>query len=191
VYGPDEHGNQHQRFGPINNRQAGHRRLNVLFTRARRQTVVVSSLDPDRIRVDHTSSWGLRALKGLLEYARSGVLEGPSPSGRDFDSDFEAYVARGIRDAGYDVVPQVGVSGYFIDLGVRHPDRLGAFILGVECDGATYHSARAVRDRDRLRQEILENLGWQIHRIWSVDWFRNPKRELKRMIAQIEALRSE
>jgi hypothetical protein len=111
VYGPDEHGNLHQRFGPINNRQAGHRRLNVLFTRARRQTVMVSSLDPDRLRVDHTSSWGLRALKGFLEYARSGVLEGPSLSGRDFDSDFEAYVARGIRDAGYDVVPQVGVSG--------------------------------------------------------------------------------
>jgi very-short-patch-repair endonuclease len=190
VYGPDEHGNLHQRFGPINNRQAGHRRLNVLFTRARRQTVIVSSLDPDRIRVDHTSSWGLRALKGFLEYAKSGVLEGPSPSGRDFDSDFEMYVATGIRDAGYEVVPQVGVSGYFIDLGVRHPERPGAFIVGVECDGATYHSARAVRDRDRLRQEILEKLGWRIHRIWSVDWFRNPKRELKRLVAEIEVLRS-
>jgi very-short-patch-repair endonuclease len=191
VYGPDERGNLYQRFGPVNNRAAGHRRLNVLFSRSRRQTVVFSSLDPELIRTDHTSALGLRALKGFLAYARDGVAETPRESLHGFDSDFERCVARSLRDRGYLVVPQVGVAGYFIDLGIRHPERPGRFLLGVECDGAAYHSAPSVRDRDRLRQEILERLGWRIHRIWSVDWFRNPKRELTRLIDKINSLRQE
>jgi very-short-patch-repair endonuclease len=193
VYGRDELGNLHQRFGPINNRQAGHRRLNVLFTRARWQTVIFSSLDPDLLRVDHTSARGLRALKGFLTYAKTGRLEGPSDGGSPstgVDSAFELYVARALRASHYEVVPQVGVAGYFIDLGVRHPERPGTFILGVECDGATYHSAPSVRDRDRLRQDILERLGWRIYRIWSVDWFRNPRREMGRLLAHLAALRA-
>jgi len=90
--------------------------------------------------------------------------------------------------SGYDVVPQVGVAGYFIDLGVRHPSKPGAFLLGVECDGASYHSGRSARDRDRLRQEILENLGWNIHWIWSTDWFKNRTGETKRLLRRIEDL---
>jgi very-short-patch-repair endonuclease len=78
-------------------------------------------------------------------------------------------------------VPQVGVAGYFVDIGIRHPEWPHGFILGVECDGATYHSAKSARDRDRLRQEILENLGWKLHRIWSTDWFNNPRQEAERL----------
>jgi very-short-patch-repair endonuclease len=84
------------------------------------------------------------------------------------------------------VVPQVGVSGFRIDLGVIDPSQQGRFVLGVECDGATYHSARSARDRDRLRHEVLVNLGWRLHRIWSTDWFRNPQREIARLLAAIE-----
>jgi hypothetical protein len=86
------------------------------------------------------------------------------------------------------VVPQVGVAGFFIDLGVKHPAKPGAFLLGVECDGASYHSARSARDRDRLRQEILVNLGWKIHRVWSTDWFKSRDSEIKRLLRTIESL---
>jgi hypothetical protein len=82
-----------------------------------------------------------------------------------------------IESMGCEALPQVGAAGYFIDIGVRHADWPYGFILGVECDGASYHSAKSARDRDRLRQEVLEGLGWRLHRIWSTDWFNNPRRE--------------
>ena len=86
------------------------------------------------------------------------------------------------------MVPQVGVAGFFIDLAVRHPSKPGTFLLGVECDGAGYHSGRSARDRDRLRQEILENLGWKIHRVWSTDWFKSRDTEVKRLLSRVQDL---
>ncbi len=186
VYGRDEKGALFQRFGPINT-AAGHRRLNVLFTRAKFQTVVFSSMQPGDIRVDEHSSRGVRALHGFLKYALDRSLETPVYSDRPPDSDFEVAVASRLRQAGFEVVPQVGVAGYFIDLGIRHPQHPGLFVLGVECDGATYHSAKSARDRDRLRQEVLERLGWAIHRIWSLDWYRQPQEELDRLLKRLRS----
>ena len=123
-------------------------------------------------------------LRELLHFAETGNLPG-SPTGDGFDSPFEEAVAQAIREAGYHVHSQVGVSSFKIDLGVIDPARPGAYLLGVECDGATYHSARSARDRDHLRQEVLEGLGWRLHRIWSTDWFRNPVRETGKLIAAI------
>jgi very-short-patch-repair endonuclease len=108
----------------------------------------------------------------------------PRPGG-GFDSPFEEAVARVIREAGFHVHSQVGVSSFRIDLGVIDPPKPGEYILGVECDGAAYHSARSARDRDRLRQEVLEGLGWRLHRIWSTDWFRSPQRESAKLLASI------
>jgi hypothetical protein len=174
----------HQRFGPINN-EGGHRRLNVLFTRAKFQTVVFCSMDPAQIRTDEKSKWGVRALKGYLKFAKDGLLEGATETGRAPDSDFEVAVADALHVAGYEAVPQIGVAGYFIDIGVRHPERPGEFVLGVECDGAAYHSTKSARDRDRLRQEVLERLQWRIHRIWSLDWYRNHRRETDRLVKAV------
>jgi very-short-patch-repair endonuclease len=187
TYGPNASGRTYQRFGPING-PTGHRRLNVLFTRARRRVVVFSSLASDEIQTTAGSSWGLRALKGYLRYAETGLLEQASFTGREPDSDFEVAVAEALHNRGYDVVAQVGVAGYFIDLAVRHPKRRDSFILGVECDGQSYHSSLSARDRDRLRQSILEDLGWQIHRIWSTDWFKNEQHEVDRVVARIQHL---
>jgi very-short-patch-repair endonuclease len=187
TYGPDSMGNQFQRFGPING-ENGYRRLNVLFTRAKRRTVVFSSLDPDKILTTPNSPWGLRVLKQYLNFARSGILEGPDHGLDQPANDFEMSVGAVLKEKGLDVVPQVGVAGFFIDLGVRHPLKQGAFLLGIECDGASYHSGRSARDRDRLRQEILVNLGWKIYRIWSTDWFKSRDSEIKRLLRHVESL---
>jgi very-short-patch-repair endonuclease len=187
TYGPDARGNQFQRFGPINGVN-GHRRLNVLFTRAKKRSVVFSSLDPERIQTTANSPWGLRTLKQYLIFARTGVLQQADDGLDQPTNDFERSVGAVLKEKGYDVVPQVGVAGFFIDLGVKHPAKAGAFLLGIECDGAGYHSGRSARDRDRLRQEILVNLGWKIHRVWSTDWFRSRDSEIKRLLRSLEAL---
>jgi very-short-patch-repair endonuclease len=187
TYGPDARGNQYQRFGPING-QTGHRRLNVLFTRARRRTEVFSSLDPDRIQAEAGSSLGLRALKKYLTFAKTGVLEAPDEGTDQPTNDFERSVGNVLQERGFDVVPQVGVAGFFVDLAVRHPTRPGSYLLAIECDGASYHSGRSARDRDRLRQEILENQGWKIHRIWSTDWFKSRNVEIDRLLKKIQSL---
>ena len=117
------------------------------------------------------------------------LLREQADDGADQPSnDFERSVGAVLKESGYQVVPQVGVASFFIDLGVRHPAKAGTFLLGIECDGASYHSGRSARDRDRLRQEILDNLGWKIHRVWSTDWFKNRDGEIKRMLRYIEGL---
>jgi very-short-patch-repair endonuclease len=187
TYGPDTRGNQYQRFGPINS-VGGHRRLNVLFTRAKKRIVVYSSLNPELIQTNASSPWGVRALKAYLTFARTGILQQPDDGGDQTSNDFERSVGTALKESGYEVVPQVGVAGFFIDLAVKHPLKPGTFLVGIECDGASYHSAKSARDRDRLRQEILENLGWKIHRVWSTDWFKSRDVEIRRMLQYIEAL---
>ncbi len=187
VYGPEvQNGKTAQRFGPING-LAGKRRLNVLFSRAKEKIVTFSSMTAADIIAEENGNAGAYMLKRWLEYAAAGVLDGGKSTAKEPDSEFEVFVMDQIRAMGCEPVPQVGVAGYFIDIGVRHPDWPHGFILGVECDGASYHSAKSARDRDRLRQEVLERLGWHFHRIWSTDWFNNPRREAERMREVIAA----
>lgn len=188
TYGPDSASRRvMQRFGPIN-APGGWRRLNVIVTRAKKRVEVFSSMTSSDVLVTSSSSRGVRALRGYLEYAEKGgaITAKAMPTGRDPDSPFEESVAHVLQQAGYTAVPQVGVEGYFIDIGVAHPTRSGEFMLGVECDGAMYHSAYSARDRDRLRQDVLESRGWKIHRIWSTDWFNNREAEIKRLLQKVE-----
>ena len=174
-----------QNFGPIN-RPDGWRRLNVLFTRARKRLDLFTSMLPSDVLTDGAASAGRRALHDYLEFARNGNLPmGPAEVGvRSPDSDFEISVADALRKQGFEPEPQVGVAGYFLDIGVRNSLRRGEFLAGIECDGATYHSSRSARDRDRIRQEILESLGWRgrIIRVWSTDWFSDPKGQTERLL---------
>lgn len=188
VYGRTAEGIFHQNFGPIN-KAYGHRRLNVLFTRAKRKLTVFTSLDHTQIVADGKQR-GVRVLKEFLEYASSGTYTPGRKLDLEPDSDFERWFLSRLSDAGYEAHPQVGVAKYRIDIGVVHPDKPGSYILGVECDGATYHSSKAARDRDRLRQDVLEGLNWKIHRVWSTDWYRDPEREFARLKQQIENLRT-
>lgn len=188
TYGPSEPGGPvAMRFGPIN-QQGGHRRLNVLFTRAKRAIELVTSIESHQIHPTSTSSQGVHAFRNYLKFVEAQSLETGRPSGREPDSPFEVVVAESIQRHGYEVDCQVGVANYFIDLAIRHPEKPDTYLLGVECDGATYHSARAARDRDKYRQRVLEGLGWQIYRIWSTDWFENADAETRKLISHLEML---
>ena len=178
-YGKDANGRLVYRFGPLNN-EGGERRMNVAITRARQRMTLVSSfshaeMDPDRLRAE-----GARHLHGYLRYAESGGIE--HAHRREPLNPFEADVLDKLEAQGLDVAPQYGYSGFRIDFAVRHPSRPGRFVLAVEADGASYHSSYTARDRDRLRQEHLERLGWRFCRIWSTDWFNDHTHEVARVM---------
>lgn len=187
-YGRWEGGRVAQEFGPIN-RDGGEKRLNVLITRAKERIDIFSNFRGGDLQLAAGASKGLTVLKRFLAYAETGELETYAETGRSTDSPFEDQVRSAVEALGYDVEPQVGEAGYFIDLAVRHPEQSGKYILAIECDGAAYHSSLWARDRDRLRQEVLESLGWRFHRVWSTDWFRDAsrKREIEKIRLAIES----
>jgi len=192
-YGPTEPGarTMPMNFGPLN-RKGGERRLNVAITRATTEVVVFASFDAAMVDLTRTSSEAIRDLKAYLDFAARGpvALGGAvrSESHHAYANDFEQAVAEGLRRRGWTIHTQVGVSKFSIDLGVVHPDAPGRYLAGVECDGATYHAMATARDRDRVRQIVLENLGWTILRVWSTDYFIDPDAALDRLHAGLTAL---
>lgn len=184
-YGPDENGKMTTNFGPLN-KDGGWRRLNVAITRARQRVEVISSFHPGQLA---SINVGVNALARYIDFAQRGMpalaVDHVESLG-DAESPFEEDVIREIVALGFEPVPQVGTAGYRIDIGIRHPLEPGRFILGVECDGAAYHSSRVARDRDRLREEVLTRLGWRIHRIWGISWVRERDEQLRRLRAAIE-----
>lgn len=191
-YAKDKNGVLYHNFGPLN-RAGGERRLNVAITRAKEKLVVISSMKDSEINLSKTQSTGVKLLKNYLEYARTGEIPESLyvSSNLQFDSPLEKDIYESIVSLGYDVKTQVGTSGYKIDLGVVHPNYPGRFLVGIECDGASYHSSKTARDRDRLRQQVLEGLGWNIYRIWSQDWFKNKSREIQKVKIKLEELKNQ
>lgn len=190
TYGPDIAGTVSMNFGPLN-RDGGERRLNVAVTRARYELRVFSSLRGDQMDLSRTQAHGVRDLKHFLEFAERGpkaLVESHRGSQGDFDSPFEASVADALERKGWRVHTQIGASSFRVDLGVVHPDFPGRYLAGVECDGATYHSSATARDRDKLREQVLRGLGWEILRIWSTDWWVNPGGTLERVHLALQAL---
>jgi very-short-patch-repair endonuclease len=124
----------------------------------------------------------VRVLRDYLRYVESRRLEAGEATGRGADSDFEREVRSRLEAHGFSVDPQVGVAGYRIDLGVRHPSQPSVYLAGIECDGAAFHSAKSARDRDRLREAVLQGLGWNILRVWSTDWFSNPEGQTAKLV---------
>ncbi|MBS1727994.1 MAG: DUF3320 domain-containing protein [Armatimonadetes bacterium] len=183
-YGPDESGNTSMNFGPIN-KEGGGRRLNVLMSRAKKRIEVFTSMRSGDIRIDGDNE-GLSAFKTFLEFAETGILDIPNPTGMEPESIFEEEVMSALTHRGYKIDPQVGTLGFRIDLAVRHPKRPGRYAIGIECDGATYHSAKSARDRDKLREMVLVARNWKLHRIWSTDWWRDREACLKRCVSAIE-----
>lgn len=193
TFGKDANGKISINFGPIN-KEGGHRRLNVAVSRARYEVRIFSSLRPEEIDLSRSKARGLADFKKYLSFALngSGILYRQAlPTGEEPDSPFEMEVIKILRDHGWEVHPQVGVSGYKIDLAIVNPHEKGCYLLGIECDGASYHSAPTARDRDRLRQMILEDLGWKIYRIWSTDWWLNRDKQIEKLLQHLKKIEQE
>ena len=184
-FGFDANRRLSRNFGPLN-REGGERRLNVLITRARERCVVFSNFRASDLSLDGNAPFGVRALKMFLDYAENRNLVASEAIGADTDSPFEDSVYEFLRSNGYEVRKQVGCAGFRVDLGIVDPEAPGRYLLGVECDGAKYHSAPVARDRDRLRQQILENLRWCIYRIWSTDWYRDRVESQQNLLKAVE-----
>jgi very-short-patch-repair endonuclease len=192
-YGPDETWKVAMRFGPLN-REGGERRLNVAITRARHAMTVVASMTAADVDLSRTSAAGAKLLKAFLDYAQRGPVAlaeaATEADGRGAESPFEQAVGDELERRGLTVHRQVGCGGYRIDIAIADPQRGGKYVLGVECDGATYHSAATARDRDRLRQAVLEGLGWRLIRVWSGEWVRDREKQVRRILAAVEAAKS-
>lgn len=206
-YAKDPEGKFRHFFGSLS-MEGGENRLNVAVTRARSEIVIISSINPEDIRPDERKNSGRQRLRDYLSYAKatslqdgekvqeilSNLNEGFTVSKQNnipqiFESPFEEQVAKLLETKNYTVHTQVGYSDYRIDIGVVHPDNPSKYILGIECDGATFHSAKSTRERDVMRQEFLESRGWIIERIWSRNWWLNRHEEIKRITQKIEDLR--
>jgi very-short-patch-repair endonuclease len=184
-YGRTKTGRVSHAFGPLNH-DGGERRLNVAITRAKSRLTLVSSFRKADLDPGSLKKQGAKLLAAYIGYAesagrdlgRDGVVESVPPNA--FELDIQKALEKRL---GTKIFPQFGVSKFRIDLAVQHPEELGRFVLAVECDGATYHSTPTARMRDRLRQRVLEDLGWQFCRIWSTDWFNDREGELDRVEA--------
>lgn len=189
TYGPSEPGGTIPlRFGLLN-RASGHRRLNVLFTRAKHAIELVTSLKSSQLRLPATAGPGLLAFRDYLRYVEKGSVDSESGSVREPTTPFEKLVFGLLSRHGFTADCGVGFSNYFIDLAVRHPDAPDHYLLALEGDGNNYNSARAARDRDKYRQAVLEALGWNVYKVWSTDWFDNPEGEIKKLLTQLKRLR--
>ena len=185
-YGKDGNGHLSLNFGPLN-MDGGWRRLNVLITRAKWHTTLVTGIHSHELGGINPKNRGAVALRDFIAYAeRNCELPQPAstPTGEE-TNDFEDAVATALRDRGLTVDQQVGASKFRIDLAIRDRRDPSRYVLGVECDGATYHSSRTARDRDILRQRVLESMGWRIHRVWSTDWFQQRERTIERVLSAL------
>ena len=170
-------------FGAVN-KSGGEKRLNVAVTRAKSEFHVFSSIAAEDIDLRRAKGIGVAHLKNYLDYADRGSIALPAMDEGSLgpaESPFEESVAAALQTRGWEVRTQIGVSGFRIDLGVVHPDKAGAYLAGIECDGATYHSSATARDRDQIREGVLRNLGWEILRVWSTDWFMHADETLDRI----------
>ncbi|MDR3474074.1 MAG: DUF3320 domain-containing protein [Devosia sp.] len=186
--GPDQAGRVVSTVSSLN-KDGGHRRLNVAITRARHEMVVFATLRPEQIDLSRSAARGVRDFKHFLEYAERGaraMAEAAHTLG-ETESPFEDAVKAALEARGWTVHAQIGVSGFRIDLGVVDPDAPGRYLAGVECDGASYHRSATARDRDRLREFVLRDLGWRIHRVWSTDWWMNMESAIGRLDASLRS----
>jgi hypothetical protein len=191
-YGPDATGKVSLNFGPLN-REGGWRRLNVAVSRSRHEMHVFSTLKAEHLDVSRTHAEGVSALRAFLEYAEKGLsalMVHADQLGAEAYG-IEAEIADRLGKEGYQADLHVGASGYRMDLAIVNPKHPETYLLAILCDGSSYKSGNTARDREVLRAQVLRQLGWRIHRVWSMDWLDNPERELQRIREAIQAAMSE
>jgi very-short-patch-repair endonuclease len=178
-YGKHPDGRMRYQWGPLL-RDGGERRLNVAATRAKHRLTLVSSFSGYDVDPERVTKAGARLLADYLEYASSGGTA-PEASGAAELNPFEADVKERLAACGIAVVPQYGVGGYRVDFAATHPEDAGRMVLAIEADGESYRESGSVRDRDRLRGEHLQRLGWHYHRLWSTNWLHDPQGEVAKV----------
>ena len=183
-YGKHPDGRMRYQWGPLL-RDGGERRLNVAATRAKHRLTLVSSFSGHDVDPERVTKAGARLLADYLDYASSGGTAPQATGAAELDS-FEADVRDRLAEHGITVVPRYGVGGYRVDFAATHPQDGGRMVLAIEADGASYRKSGSVRDRDRLRGEHLQRLGWSYHRLWSTNWFRNRDAEVARVVEAYE-----
>jgi superfamily I DNA and/or RNA helicase/very-short-patch-repair endonuclease len=185
-YGKAADGSLTMNFGPLN-AEGGWRRLNVLVTRAKWQIILLTSLRSSELGRINDQNRGALSLKNFIEYVERGGSLPPDPVRLTNveTNDFEDSIREVLVDEGYSVDAQVGVGSFRIDLAIRDPKDDSKYLIGIECDGATYHSSRVARDRDILREEVLKGMGWKLHRVWSTEWFNNREMAIKLMLSSV------
>ena len=185
-YGYDTEGKMSLNFGPLN-QDGGERRLNVLVTRAREKCVVFTNFRAHDIHLTANPPFGVKSLQSFLEYAEN-LHYNQSVQDDDYDdAPFEDAIYNFISENGYEVDKKVGCAGFRVDLAIIDPDNPGKYILGIQCDGHNYASSKVARDRDRLREQVLNGLGWNIYHIWSTDWYRNRDLARAKLLENIES----
>ncbi len=185
-YAKDKDGKMAMRFGPLS-MIGGEKRLNVAITRAKYNVKLIGSILPGDIDIERVSQDGPKLLRKYIEFAMHTETAGENGNeNQELDSPFEKSVYDFLVSQGYSVAKKVGCSAYRIDVAVRHPQKEGVFVLGIECDGHTYVSSRTARERDRLRREVLEKMGWKLYRVWSPDWIKDNAGEKKRLLRALE-----
>ncbi len=191
TYGPDEFGRLRYNFGPVNG-ENGWRRLNVIFTRAKRCLKIFSSMHGDEIDPAKVQSQGAKLLRDFLIFAETRQRHLPIANNQvEIETPFELSVYEQLTKRGLKLIPRVGQSGYRIDFGVIGDGDPNCFIAGIECDSTNYYSAATARDRDRLRQKVLEDLGWTIMRVWSIDWWRDKEGQIDRILKLVAQAKNE
>ncbi len=187
-YGPDKDGKIYLNFGPLN-RDGGWRRLNVAVSRARYEMVIFSTLRSEQIDISRTSSKGVAGIKAFLEYSEKGKIALPQKQSikKSEPQFFERMVAKEIQNLGYKVETDIGWSGYRIDIGIVDPENPTEYLLGILTDGKTYRAAKTAKDREIVQTDVLKMLGWNIYKLWSIDWWDNPQKVIKDIVKSIDA----
>lgn len=183
-YGRTAEGNLSRHFGPLNS-EGGQRRLNVLITRARLTMEVFCNFTANDLDLPADAPLGVRALQAFLRYAAERGQAADQPVAASAAAPFEKVITALLEGHGYRVRSQLGAAGFYLDIALADPHQLNCYRLAVECDGSNYHRNANARDRDRLRQQVLEGLGWDFYRIWSLDWYRQPQQEARRLLERV------
>jgi very-short-patch-repair endonuclease len=189
-YGRIEDGKVPMSFGPLNN-EGGERRLNVLITRAKYRCEVFANITSDDIVTTASTKFGIRALKSFLYFAQHGKFAVDQDLPILTERPFEQMVADRLAAAGYTVRNKAGSEGFYIDLAVVDPEHPGRYLLGIDCDGESYGQSKSARDRDRLRKQVLQGIGWKMYQVWSTEWYRNPEREFQRLLDFLEKVKAQ
>ncbi|WP_295622273.1 DUF4011 domain-containing protein [uncultured Methanobrevibacter sp.] len=185
-YGYDTEGKMSLNFGPLN-QDGGERRLNVLITRAREKCVVFTNFRAHDIHLTANPPFGVKSLQSFLEYAENLSMNYNVQEDDYDEAPFEDAIYNFIEENGYELDKKVGCAGFRVDLAIIDPDNPGKYILGIQCDGHNYASSKVARDRDRLREQVLNGLGWNIYHIWSTDWYRNRDLARAKLLENIES----